>query len=445
MREEFGPPPVAAFGLADVIATSKLKSREARPPDFKQECEALRELAKTLADAPNHLAQHLVDLAMQLTGAGSAGLSLLETVDGEAMFRWVATAGDFGRHAGETLPRGFSPCGAVVDRNEALLMHHPVRHYPYIAQLRSPVCEVMLAPFTQGGEPKGTVWVVHHTEGKRFDLEDLRLLQSITGFASAAVAMAVLVGQLQDTNEQCRRLLAAANEAEARKDEFLAVVAHEMRNPLSPIKLSTHALKRQIHDPIQRKSLEIIERQTAQLSTLVDDLLDAASIRTGKVAMAFKPVLLQEVLARALEACQPVLERHRHDLRIDVPDEPIVLVADAVRLLQVLANLLNNAIKYTPAGGTLTLSAKAVHPWVEIEVHDSGVGISPEMLPRVFDMFMQVPAASRQQHGGLGIGLALVRQLVDMHGGCVEAHSDGPGQGTCFRVKLPVDASGAAA
>jgi PAS domain S-box-containing protein len=241
--------------------------------------------------------------------------------------------------------------------------------------------------------------------------------------------------------EAQRQLLlseAELREADERKDVFLAMLAHELRNPLAPIRVSVQLLK-QIgsSDPAAlERAREVIERQSGTLSRLVDDLMDAASIRSGKVRLEMTNVHLGDVVARALEQCQPIIEARRHRLHVSVPDEPVHVEGDVYRLTQVVSNLLTNSAKYTPENGDIWLSVQSSGERAEIRVRDAGLGIAPEMLPRVFDLFMQAPDAARQT-GGLGIGLALVKRLVELHGGTVAAMSDGVGKGSEFVITLP--------
>ncbi|MFA9439165.1 ATP-binding protein [Uliginosibacterium sp. sgz301328] len=419
---DFQPGEVA---LDDVIATSILRTRPIRAPDYAVENAALTALADTLAESPSQVAQCLVDKARELTGAHSAGLSLLENDTAAPHFRWIAIAGEYARYLNGTLPRNFSPCGTVLDRGEALLMRSPERHFPYVGRLHAPVREVLLAPFRRGGSLAGTVWVVSHVDGKGFDMEDLRVLTSLSRFAAAAVQTAMLIDDLRD--------------ADRRKDEFLATLAHELRNPLMPLRLASQVLRHIEPGDHARmySSLDIIDRQNALLSALVSDLMDAASIRSGKLSLHCQPVTVQEVFARALETSQPQIEARRHRLEVQIPDQLIVLNGDIVRLTQALSNLLNNAARYTPVGGCITLAVAAEADGVSITVTDNGEGITPEAMATIFNMFAQAPGAEKRPHGGLGIGLALVRRIAELHGGRLEAFSEGPGQGSTFTFWLP--------
>jgi PAS domain S-box-containing protein len=228
-------------------------------------------------------------------------------------------------------------------------------------------------------------------------------------------------------------------EADRRKDEFLATLAHELRNPLAPISNSLHLL-RLTGDltPAAERVRQIMERQVGFMVRLVDDLLEISRVTRGTVALRKEPVDLAVVIHSAVEMSRPLIEAGGHQLAISVHPEPMTLEADPVRLTQVISNLLNNAAKYTPHNGQIWLVARPVGNEVVVSVRDNGMGIAPEHLPRIFEMFSQVTPSLDRIQGGLGIGLSLVRALVELHGGRVEAKSDGLGQGSEFLVRLPL-------
>jgi PAS domain S-box-containing protein len=237
---------------------------------------------------------------------------------------------------------------------------------------------------------------------------------------------------------QHRRAEQALQEADRRKDEFLALLSHELRGPLAPLRNALHLLRQR---PAEADGVgrlcDLAERQVQQLARLVDDLLDVSRIARGKLELRPEPVDAVRVAADALETVRPQVEARGQRLTVQLPPGPVPLEADAGRLVQVLVNLLTNAAKYTPAGGEITFSAAAPDGAVVFRVRDTGVGLAPEVLPRVFELFFQAEPGA---HGGLGIGLSLVRGLVEMHGGTAEATSDGPGRGCEFVVRLPAAA-----
>jgi PAS domain S-box-containing protein len=228
-------------------------------------------------------------------------------------------------------------------------------------------------------------------------------------------------------------------EADRRKDEFLAMLAHELRNPLAPIRNAVHVM-RLLGTPNAEMAWarDVVDRQAQYLTRLVDDLLDVARIARGKVWLYRERVDLAAAIARAVETARPTIEARRHALAVTLPPEPVYLDADPTRLAQVVGNLLTNAAKYTDEGGRITLSAEVDAGWAAVRVRDTGVGIAPEMLGKVFDLFTQVDHSRPRSDGGLGIGLTLVKRLTELHGGTVAAYSDGPGKGSEFVVRLPL-------
>ena len=235
------------------------------------------------------------------------------------------------------------------------------------------------------------------------------------------------------------RLLNELKEADRRKDEFLATLAHELRNPLAPVRNAARMLRLQgSEDPGLRWSRDVIERQVAHMARLIDDLLDVSRITRNKLELRKERVELAEVVREAVETSRPLIEQSGHHLTVTLPPEPICLHADLLRLSQVLTNLLTNAAKYTDRGGQIRLTAERQGGEVVVRVKDTGVGIPAEKLSGLFQMFFQVDGDLEQSQGGLGIGLALVRRLVEMHGGSVKADSAGRGKGSEFTVRLPV-------
>jgi signal transduction histidine kinase/DNA-binding response OmpR family regulator len=232
---------------------------------------------------------------------------------------------------------------------------------------------------------------------------------------------------------------AALRDADRRKDEYLAILAHELRNPLAPIRNSLHLLRAaSANDVAASRAAEVMDRQVNVMVRLVDDLLDVSRITRGTISLRKEPVEIAAVARRAVEANRALIEAAGHRLVVQLPTEPLLVDADPVRLDQVIANLLNNAAKYTDAGGEIRLVVEPAADVVSIAVRDTGVGIDAAKLAGVFDLFMQVEPHGRRAQGGLGIGLTLVKQLTEMHGGTVEARSEGPGRGSEFIVRLPL-------
>ena len=231
----------------------------------------------------------------------------------------------------------------------------------------------------------------------------------------------------------------ALQESDRRKDEFLATLAHELRNPLNPIRNAVEVLRRRGPDiPELRWGRDVIDRQVDHLTRLIDDLLDVSRITRNKLELRKQRVDLAEILNGAVESSRPLLDRQGQELAVSLPAEPVSLEADLVRLTQAFMNLLDNAAKYTPAGGRIALTAERAGGDVVVSVKDTGIGIPPEKLDHLFDMFYQVDRSLERSHGGLGIGLTLVKRLVEMHGGTIEARSPGADRGSEFVVRLPV-------
>jgi signal transduction histidine kinase/ActR/RegA family two-component response regulator len=231
-------------------------------------------------------------------------------------------------------------------------------------------------------------------------------------------------------------------EADRRKDEFLATLAHELRNPLAPISNAAQFLKlRGLSDPSLGWGIDVISRQVQTMARLLDDLLDVSRISRNKLILRRQRIDLAAVVARAVETSRPLIDAAGHEFTVSLPAEPVMLDADPMRLAQVLSNLLNNAAKYTESGGHIRLVAARRGDEVDISVEDDGIGIAPDMLPRLFQIFSQAEPALERSRGGLGIGLSLVRGLVEMHGGTIAAHSAGLGRGSRFTLRLPVQQS----
>ena len=239
--------------------------------------------------------------------------------------------------------------------------------------------------------------------------------------------------------ERQRIAAAAAEEANRRKDDFIATLSHELRNPLAPLRNVVHLLrKRFAQEPTIETACGVLERQVSRMTVLIDDLSDVARITQGKIRLERVRTDLREVLATCVESTQPLITQRHQALSVDIGAEALWIDGDAVRLAQVFSNLLTNASKYTPEGGAIWLEAKPSLSQVVVAVRDNGIGVEPEMLTRVFDLFVQSERSVVHRQGGLGIGLALVKELVQMHDGRVELTSDGVGKGTLVRVRLPL-------
>ncbi len=629
-------PPEGLVPLSAILI--RLQERAGRAADYEAESRALAALVQALANGPERILQVLAEKVLEVLRAGSAGLSLLSP--GGESFYWAAIAGEWSPHLGGGTPRDFGPCGDVLDCNAPLLFTHWEHRYPYLASATPLAEEGLLVPFDVDGKAVGTIWAIAHDTDRRFDTEDLRLLQSMARFASAAyqaansvealeerqAALSLLedavkaqrvaedsLARLRESDERhahearalaklnelssrlwrcrdvhegleemldasialvdadkgnvqllndegvltieaqrgfnrefleyfrevdarhdsaCGRALRsrqriiiedveldapyaalrpiarsagyravvsipllsgdgapqgilsahfraphrptdselsrldlysrhasdfiyrckvervlrqseeALREADHRKDEFLALLAHELRNPLAPIRYALGENRKADRTPEQRRwADEIMERQVTHMSRLLDDLLDVSRITRGSLELKKAPTELISVLGTAVETARPLLDSKHHSLSLDFPKEAVRIEADAVRLAQVFSNLLVNAAKYTDPHGKIHLSARREDGEVIISVRDNGMGITAEMMPQLFRMFTQADGAHARAEGGLGVGLALVRGIVALHGGTVHAQSDGPGSGSEFTVRLPVSDS----
>lgn len=261
-------------------------------------------------------------------------------------------------------------------------------------------------------------------------------LRNTAGEIVGAVVVFRDVTDERRTAEALRKAYVALAEADRRKDEFIAVLSHELRNPLAPIRYALPLLRDQPLEERGRRATAVIERQVAHLVRLVDDLLDVSRIATGKIELRRDLLTLGSIVSTAVEAASPAIAAARHSLEIALPDAPVWLHVDPARISQALTNLLNNSAKYTPQGGRIRLEAAADEGSVTIRVIDNGVGLDRQVLTTVFEMFRQTGDRNGSE-GGLGIGLTLARQLVEMHGGSIQAYSAGEGLGSEFAVRLP--------
>ena len=624
--------------LESVIATEELYRRPARPPRYEAESRAMAMLMDVMAQASGQagadaVLQRLVETAVDLCHAHSAGVSVLEQENGHDIVRWRAAAGAWGHYVGGFMSRDASPCGTVLDRNTPMLMSRPQRHY-VITGLPA-IVEVLLLPIHSEGRPVGTVWIIAHDETRKFDAEDHRVMTNLSRFAATAYHLLVehglrtelaaqraveaglaadlmelrraeaalrdaqnqlqaeladskllqstsaeLIGQDVETlyekiidavvaimrsdfacmrmaNDDgdgnidlkmlavrgastraigdwdcvradsyasyrevlrtgsrilvpdverseflagtadvalCRmagiasfqttplfsrsgalvgvistywrrphqpperdlRLLdilarqaadlietkrtqETLREANQRKDEFLATLAHELRNPLAPVRYALQVLQLKSSGPADLVwATELIDRQMREMTRLVDDLLDVSRISRDKLELRRERVDLVTALRGAIETSRPLIATSGQELVVTLPSEPLIVDADLTRLSQVFANLLNNAAKFSEPGGRVILTAERETDSVVVRVRDQGIGIPQEMLGRIFDPFTQIAEAPERTRGGLGIGLTLVKRLVEMHGGSVVASSGGKGAGSEFAVRLPL-------
>jgi PAS domain S-box-containing protein len=282
----------------------------------------------------------------------------------------------------------------------------------------------LAVPLTVRGRTFGVLTFVAAESGRRFDADDLRVAEDLADRAASAIENARLYSELQETDR--------------RKDEWIAMLAHELRNPLAPIRNALHILKMPGIDPeTAAQARDITERQVQQMVRLVDDLLDVSRIMRGRIELRKEPVKLAAVVARGVETAQPMIDAQGQQLLVSVPPGPLRLEADPTRLAQVISNLLHNAAKFSQRAGRIWLTVERQGTEAVLRIRDEGAGIRPELLPHIFDLFVQGDRSMERTQGGLGIGLTVVRKLVELHGGTITAHSEGPGKGSEFVVRLP--------
>ncbi|HEV7999329.1 MAG TPA: PAS domain S-box protein [Planctomycetaceae bacterium] len=399
--------------LASVVDSSSLLSRVAKLP------------------VPNFADWCIVDLC------GSRS-----DVDAGCVRKWAVAHADTEqktilRRLKKRLPNSFgtgSLVGSVLRRGKSRLIVDAVNPFEYAEPLTSEdrdllcgldVQSMICVPLATHRVIFGAITCVLSGTARKYCKEDLAAAEDFAQRASIAIENA--------------RLYDEAKEADRRKDEFLATLAHELRNPLAPVRNALEIARTEgVDHQVAERALTVIDRQVDHMVRLVDDLLDLSRLMRGKIQLRKERLLLKDVIARSIETARPLIDSHGHKLEVSVPKGPVALFADPVRIEQIISNLLDNAAKYTERGGLIKLRAKARGDEVVIKVRDTGIGIDPQLLPHLFDLFRQAESSLDRSRGGLGIGLTLVRRLVDIHGGRVEARSEGPGTGAEFIVRLPL-------
>jgi signal transduction histidine kinase/CheY-like chemotaxis protein len=425
-------------------ARRALEERESALVEERRIFETLYRIGASLATELDErkLMQRVTDEATALTGATSGAFCFNLGVDEAASCTPYAVAG--------------APLQAFADfpflpifgafRDESLVRCDDVRMDPRFTSSPTPeelvrVVSYLAVPIiTRSGEVLGGLFFAHSEPG-RFTKEHERLVLGIAGQASVALENARLYAQLRASEAKARDAYRAARDAERRKDEFLAMLGHELRNPLAPIVTALELMRMR---GATGREAQIIERQIGHLVRLVDDLLDVSRITRGKIELKRQRIEIADVVARALEIAGPLIQRRSHHLEVDVA-LGLPVFGDPTRLAQIVSNLLTNAAKYTDRGGHIEVRGRLENETVVLSVRDDGTGIEPSFLPRIFEPFVQSPQASDRAQGGLGIGLTLVRSLLALHGGRVEARSQGPGMGSELVIHLPRAAAAGAA
>jgi signal transduction histidine kinase/CheY-like chemotaxis protein len=425
--------------VAHVTDISDLKRAEEEREAHRRHADELARVARTLNESLDvaDVAQRIADSILPLFRAQSSVVRLLRP---DGALACVAIAGKWLENfrPGYLLPPGVGLVGRAVAERRALwtpdILEEPSVTLPpdFRRGLAGAGHHAVLAvPLEVKGEVIGAISTAH-AEVRTFSQAEIDLLQAFADQAALAMRNVQLFAR-----EQAAR--AEAEAASRAKDEFLALLAHELRNPLAPIVTAAALLRRAHRSPaLVEQSVGIIERQAGNLARLLEDLLDVSRITRGRIDLRWETVSLGEAVGRAVEVVRSLVDERRQTLTLDLPVTPLLVRADPTRLEQVVVNLLNNAVKYTPPGGTIAVAAFAEAGHAVLRVRDSGIGIAPEMLPRIFDLFAQGDQTLAHSSGGLGVGLTLVRRLVDLHGGRVGVRSEGPGRGSEFTVHLPL-------
>jgi signal transduction histidine kinase/CheY-like chemotaxis protein len=414
---------------------------------------ATEQLASTLDIEP--LMQAITDAATQLTGAEFGSFFYNNTDgNGDAYLLYTLSGAPREKFANLGQPRPtkvFGPTfyGSAPIRSDditkdprygSMAPHHgmPPGHLPVRSYLAASV-------ISRSGEVIGGLFFGHSTPGV-FSARTEELIGTFAGQAAIAIDNARLYDMAQKAAQERESLLASERAARAEaerhnkmKDEFLAMLAHELRNPLAPITSAAQLLRLpEVNEGLRLKASNIISRQVRHMTELVDDLLDVSRVTRGLIKLETEVLDLNKVAMAAVEQARPHIEERRHTLTVDLPAEQVPVEGDRTRLIQVLVNLLNNSAKYTPAGGQINLTVRRDGASSAVSVRDNGSGIDAQLLPHIFDLFTQADRAPDRSQGGLGIGLALVKSIVRMHEGSVSAHSGGAQQGTTMTVTLPL-------
>ena len=336
-----------------------------------------------------------------------------------------------------TQPTADTLWGIVAEQRKPLVLNHlQTSELPPAHWLRELGARCFVGfPLLAQGRLHGVAVFVSRTRDELRE-GDLQVIRTVCDQVSAMLERARLVEELHANERSLKR-------ADRAKDDFIATLAHELRNPLAPIRNAVGIMRHADQAGAQQLAWcrDIIERQVVQMTRLLEDLLDVSRVTRNKIELRRERLDLMDAIEQALEATRPLIEARQQRLALELLPKPLILYGDLTRLTQVLSNLLNNAVKYTDAGGQITLSVQANETKAQVRVRDTGIGIEAHQLPRVFDMFAQLAPALDRAGGGLGIGLALTRGLVELHGGSIDACSAGAGRGSEFVVTLPIVAA----
>src|SRR5262245_7339508 len=424
--------------VAHVTDISDLKLVEDEREQLRRNADELARLARAMSESLDisEVAERIAQSILPLFRAQSSVVRLLQP-DGSLVCAAIAGKWLENFPPGYILPPGVGLVGRAVIERRALWTSDILNEPSVVltAAFRRGLAgaghrAVLAVPLQVKGEIIGAI-VTAHSEIRTFSRAEIDLLQAFADQAALAMRNVQLF-----TWEQTAR--AEAEAANRTKDQFLALLAHELRNPLAPIVSAAALIRRPGASPAAvERAAAIVERQARNLARLLDDLLDVSRITRGQIELRWATVSLADVITNALEATRPLVEDRRHVLSLVLPSTPMHVEGDPTRLEQIIVNILNNAVKYTPPEGQISVVASAEAGDAVLRVRDTGVGISAEMLPRIFDLFAQGDQSLAHTSGGLGVGLTLVRRLVELHGGRVSAESEGAGRGSEFTIRLP--------
>ncbi|HEY5801902.1 MAG TPA: ATP-binding protein, partial [Burkholderiaceae bacterium] len=428
--DEQGAPQLMAGICVDITQRKRTEQNLRFVAEASAELADLGEVGATL-DKVVHLAVpafadwcaiDLLDEHGELQRTAVAHVDPLKAALGFELHRRFPPSAEAGNGAWRVIRSGQTRISAEITGDMVLSNGRSPEYAAIIAELG--LKSMIAAPLTVRGKTLGAILFIFAESGRRYQADDVTLAEDIGRRAAIAIENATLYRSLRD--------------ADRRKDEFLAMLAHELRNPLAPIRAGADLLKLPIGEAGIRKTSDVISRQVSHMTGLIDDLLDVSRVTRGLVLLERAPVDLAQVATAAIEQVRPLIAQRNHALAVDLAAGSMLVEGDEKRLVQVIANLLNNAAKYTPEGGAIALAlATRGAQELEIRIADNGVGMAQSLAQSAFDLFVQGERPSDRSQGGLGLGLALVKSLVELHGGCVHAHSKGAGQGSTFTVRLP--------
>ena len=424
--------------VESIIATQFLAGRPDRRRDFKRENEFLQDFALRLADSDRKLLDRLVRAAIVICEAGSAGLSLHGTdADGNAVLKWEAVAGQYAKYLGGTLPL-FSPCGVCLERGRPELFDQPERVFTYLADVRPEIAEALVIPLQAAGRDFGTIWIASHGEGRQFTDADLSFMTTLANFTAAALTLMGRESSAWAAARDERLERERAERTNRLKDEFLSTISHELRTPLHAILSWSELLADGLPAHDAREAVDSIHRNAERQVRLVDDLLDSSRYLAGGLHVEVEHVELRNVVASVIDAVRPALAAKALMVRLLDAPGPTGILGDVTRLEQAIGNVVANAIKFSRPHGAVTVVMEPGPDVIMLRISDEGIGIAPDFLPLVFERFSQADSSSRRREGGLGLGLAIARDICNAHGGSIEAFSAGPDRGATFTFTLPL-------